>query len=124
MKGDDDEAQRFTEEQIIAILREQEAGSTTADVCREHGVSSTTVCKWKAKTAWGHNLLPRSHFDLVGNFAGFWALTEPVGDRRIATRPVPFATDRPEADLAGFAATGDEDSGVHPNSAWCKSCLT
>jgi len=33
---------RFTEEQIIAILREQEAGSTTADVCRKHGLSSAT----------------------------------------------------------------------------------
>jgi putative transposase len=31
---------RFTEEQIIAILREQEAGSTTAEVCRRHGISS------------------------------------------------------------------------------------
>ena len=40
---------RFTEEQIIAILREQEAGVTTADVCRRHGVSSATFYKWKAK---------------------------------------------------------------------------
>jgi putative transposase len=40
---------RFTEEQIIAILREQEAGSSTADVCRQHGVSSATFYKWKAK---------------------------------------------------------------------------
>ena len=39
---------RFTEEQIIAILREQEAGSKTADVCRKHGVSSATFYKWKA----------------------------------------------------------------------------
>jgi putative transposase len=33
---------RFSEEQIIAILREQEAGATTAEVCRKHGVSSAT----------------------------------------------------------------------------------
>jgi putative transposase len=40
---------RFKEEQIIAILREQEAGVTTADVCRKHGISSATFYKWKAK---------------------------------------------------------------------------
>ena len=40
---------RFSEEQIIGILREQEAGSLTADVCRKHGVSSATFYKWKAK---------------------------------------------------------------------------
>jgi len=39
---------RFTEEQIIGILREQEAGVTTAEVCRRHGVSSATFYKWKA----------------------------------------------------------------------------
>jgi len=33
---------RFTEEQIIGILKEQEAGATTADVCRRHGVSGAT----------------------------------------------------------------------------------
>ena len=40
---------RFKEEQIIAILREQEAGAATADVCRRHGISSATFYKWKAK---------------------------------------------------------------------------
>jgi putative transposase len=40
---------RFTEEQIIAVLREQEAGVATAEVCRRHGVSSATFYKWKAK---------------------------------------------------------------------------
>jgi len=40
---------RFTEEQIIAILAEQERGLATAEVCRRHGVSSATFYKWKAK---------------------------------------------------------------------------
>jgi len=40
---------RFKEEQIIAVLREQEAGTATADVCRKHGISSATFYKWKAK---------------------------------------------------------------------------
>jgi putative transposase len=40
---------RFTEERIIGILREQEAGAKAADVCRKHGISQTTFFKWKAK---------------------------------------------------------------------------
>lgn len=40
---------RFTEEQIIAILREQEAGVPVMGLCRKHGLSSPTFYKWKAK---------------------------------------------------------------------------
>ena len=40
---------RFTEEQIIGILKEQEAGQKTADVCRRHGISEGTFYKWKSK---------------------------------------------------------------------------
>jgi len=40
---------RFTEEQIITILREQETGVPVADLCRKHGLSSPTFYKWKAK---------------------------------------------------------------------------
>jgi putative transposase len=40
---------RFTEEQIIGILREQEAGASTTDVCSKHVISGATFYKWKAK---------------------------------------------------------------------------
>ncbi len=40
---------KFTEEQIVGILREQEAGEKTADVCRRHGISGATFYAWKAK---------------------------------------------------------------------------
>ena len=40
---------RFSQEQIFATLKQQESGVATADVCREHGISSATFYKWKAK---------------------------------------------------------------------------
>ncbi len=40
---------RYTEDQIIGILKEHEAGVSVADLCRKHGVSDATVYKWKAK---------------------------------------------------------------------------
>ena len=40
---------RFTEEQIIGILKEQEAGVAVADLCRKHGMSDASFYKWKAK---------------------------------------------------------------------------
>jgi putative transposase len=41
--------QRFTGEQIICVLREQEAGAKAADLCRKHGISEVTFYNWKAK---------------------------------------------------------------------------
>lgn len=40
---------RFSEEQVIGILREQDAGAKTAEICRRHGISSATFYAWKAK---------------------------------------------------------------------------
>ena len=40
---------RFSEEQIIGVLREHEAGVATPELCRRHGISEATFCKWKAK---------------------------------------------------------------------------
>ena len=40
---------RFTETQIVAILKEAEAGLSVTEVCRKHGVSGATYYKWKAK---------------------------------------------------------------------------
>ena len=41
--------QRFTEEQIIGILSEQDAGAKVADLARKHGISEATLYNWKAK---------------------------------------------------------------------------
>jgi len=40
---------RFTETQIVSILKQQEAGRTTKEVCREHGISEATFYNWKSK---------------------------------------------------------------------------
>ena len=40
---------RFSEEQIIGLLREAEAGRKVAELCREHGISEPTYYRWKSK---------------------------------------------------------------------------
>jgi putative transposase len=40
---------RFTEEQIIGVLKEHEVGAKTADICRKHGISEATFYNWKSK---------------------------------------------------------------------------
>ena len=40
---------RYTEKQIIGVLREHEAGARAADLCRKHGMSEATLYNWKAK---------------------------------------------------------------------------
>ena len=40
---------RFTEEQIIAVLKESEAGAATKELCRRHGISEQTLYRWKSK---------------------------------------------------------------------------
>lgn len=40
---------RFTESQIVSILKQQEAGAKVLDICREHGISDATFYNWKAK---------------------------------------------------------------------------
>ena len=40
---------RFSDAQMIGVLREQEAGATTKDVCRRHGISQQTFYRWKSK---------------------------------------------------------------------------
>lgn len=40
---------RFSEEQIIGVLKEAEAGKKTSDLCRQHGITEQTFYRWKAK---------------------------------------------------------------------------
>ena len=49
---------RYTEEQIIAVLNEAEAGAKTVELCRKHGMSDATFYNWKAKYVVGLRLGP------------------------------------------------------------------
>ena len=68
---------RFSEEQIIGILKEAEAGAKTQDLCRKHGISDATFYNWKAKYA-GMT---------VAELAGFESLSrEHAAERIVAGR--------------------------------------
>ena len=47
---------RFTEEQIIGILRQAEAGFRVVDLCRQHGISDATFYKWRKQIRWDEHL--------------------------------------------------------------------
>jgi putative transposase len=51
--------ERFTEEQIIGMLREHEAGGRSEDICRQHGIARSTFFKWKARCGGLNGTKPR-----------------------------------------------------------------
>ena len=53
---------RFTEEQIIGILKEAEAGAKSTDLCRRHAISEQTFYRWKAKYAGLEPYVPSLYF--------------------------------------------------------------
>ncbi len=81
---------RFSEEQIVGILKEHEAGVSVADLCRRHGVSDASVYKWKANSrvdkTWGQRrCLLASHVGIAkppvlqGYAQSEWPRTATVG---------------------------------------------
>ena len=69
---------RFTETQIVSILKEAEAGRKVEDVCREHGISNATYYQWKSK--YGGSVKNLSHFYFSVGGSGFHS------GARLATR--------------------------------------
>ncbi len=65
---------RFTEEQIIGMIKEQEAGMPTAEVCRKHGLSTATFYKFRSKYG-GMEVSYQRRFKMTLLFAGIRAAT-------------------------------------------------
>jgi putative transposase len=59
-------ARKYTEEQIIAVLKEGEAGARVADLCRKYGMSDATYYNWKAKYA-GMTFSDLKRFEIPGS---------------------------------------------------------
>ena len=76
---------KFTESQIVGILKEQESGKAVADICREHGISQGTFYQWKAKYA-GVDVSQLTRMKELGDAAG-GELHERCCRRRVERRP-------------------------------------
>ena len=64
-------AKRFSEEQIIGVLKEAEAGAKTKELCRQLGISEATFYNWKAKYA---GMMTRSAADRSSGVLHFWRI--------------------------------------------------
>jgi len=96
---------KFTEEQIIGVLREQEAGAKTAELCRRHGISSATFYAWKAKFGGMEGLGHRhERHDIRVEHAARTHDGHPAGRNR-AVRARPFS-ERVKSGLAAARARG------------------
>jgi hypothetical protein len=78
---------RFTEEQIVAILKEHEAGVATAELCRKHGMSSASFYGWKAKYGLSDSCRPKLALGSCGSKPGL-ALSPVSNDPRLVVAQI------------------------------------
>jgi hypothetical protein len=92
---------RFTEEQIIGILKEHEAGVPVADLCRKDGVSDASIYKWKARFG-GMDVVSDNGSELTSNAILVWADQSRVEWHYITSRRAnPCRTPSSRASTAG-----------------------
>ena len=105
------EKSRFSEAQIIAVLKEHEAGVKTADLCRKHGISSATLYAWKSKFG-GLDVsdiakLGRSRMRIAGSSAS-WPIRRSTSTRSSSSPP-----ETTEARTATSRSAGDPSGSRH-----------